>query len=189
MTNKKLGLVLVVIVAIAIGGYFLPVAQNAVERVVEKTVGAFPSPTIYEALELLGGTTFGKVNSTSTLATSYTLLARDVVGFDTVVITPNVGDITLTLPASSTMPHFVPKVGQRVKQCWVNATTTSGIDITFAAGTGIDLEYASSTESGAGVPALTILANSSACFEFIRKPVSATAFDIVAQFTRFVDGD
>lgn len=185
MKNKLVLALIAILIVIAIAGVFLPAGKSVVQTV----VGAFPSPTITEALELLGGVTYGKVNSTSTTATTQTLKAVDIVGFDTVIMTPNVGDVTFTLPASSTLANLVPKAGQQARQCWYNASTTSGIDITFAAGTGIDLEVASSTVSDGNIPALTVLSDSSACFNFIRKPRTSTAFDIVVQFQRFVDGD
>lgn len=129
------------------------------------------------------------VNSTSTTATAYTLVPDDIVDYESVIITPNKGDLTLTFPASSTLSEFVPTAGDWAEQCWYNASTTAGIDLTFAAGTGIDLEVASSTTGAAGSIALTILADNSGCFKYIRKPATASAFDILVQFTRFVNGD
>ena len=147
-------------------------------------VGTFNAQPVLNA-----GALHSYVNSTSTTATTYTLVAADILNYESVVITPNTGDLTLTLPASSTLSAFVPTAGDWAEQCWYNASTTAGIDITFAAGTGIDLEVASSTSGGAQSPVLTMLANSSACFKYIRKPATASAFDIIVQMTRFVDGD
>ena len=47
---KKLIVAVAVVMVIAIAGVFLPAGKSVVQTV----VGAFPSPTIYEALELLG---------------------------------------------------------------------------------------------------------------------------------------
>ena len=186
---KKLIVAVAVVMVIAIAGVFLPAGKSVVQTV----VGAFPSPTIYEALELLGGSTRGFYYATSTTATTYTVTANDMVAksgaaYDTIALTPNVGDLTLTLPASSTLRHFLPKAGMTAKQCWLNASTTAGIDLTFAAGTGIDFEVASSTIVD-GLPVLTVLADSKGCFDFTRKPATASAFDFNVSFTRFVDGD
>lgn len=124
---------------------------------------------------------FSYTNSTSTTGTTQTLAAADITGYSTVILTPNTNSVTLTLPASSTLSAFVPAAGDWAMQCWINATTTAAKNITFAAGTGIDLEVSSSS--------LVIAPGNSGCFRFLRKPATATAFDIIAQFTTFVDGD
>ena len=184
MTNSKLSLgVALVALVIAIGGYFVK----------QEVQLAGTGSTYTEVLEFLGGIVYGNSVSTTTTATTYTLTANDIaprgVLKDVILITPNTGDLTLTFPASSTMPHVLPTVGKMAKQCWYNASTTAGIDITFAAGTGIDLEVASSTSGGQQTAVLTVLANSSVCFTYIRKPATTAAFDISVLMTRFVDGD
>ena len=132
-------------------------------------------------------------NSTSTTATTQTLAAADITNYSTVIMTPNTGATTFTLPASSTLSAFIPTAGDMARQCWFNATTTTNANglITFAAGTGIDLEIASSTAgiSTGSTPNLTLAGQNSGCFTFIRKPATASAFDIVAQYTAFIDGD
>lgn len=138
------------------------------------------------------GLTLSYTNSTSTTATAETALAADIANYSTVIMTPNTGAITVTLPASSTLSSFIPTAGDRMDQCWYNATGTAAATITFAAGAGIDLEVASSTGKNAqGVAStnLTIGAGNSGCFTFIRKPANATTFDIVAELVTFVDGD
>lgn len=125
-------------------------------------------------------------NATSTVATSYTVEQADILNYDTMLLTLNKADSTFTLPATSTLTAMVPTAGDRQDFCIYNATTTAGIDLTIAAGTGIDLEVASSTNTGAvSAPVLTILGGSTGCFSFIRK----TNTDILGLFTRFVDGD
>ena len=140
-----------------------------------------------------GGVIRSYNNSTTTTATSQTLAAADIapsgIPYDTVFITPNTGDLTLTFPASSTLSAFIPTAGDMAEQCWYNASTTAGIDITFAAGTGVDLEVASSTSGGLQSPVLTMLADSGTCFTYVRKPATTAAFDILLLMTRFVNGD
>ncbi len=130
---------------------------------------------------LSGGLTFDYTNSTSTKRTTQTLTAADISNYSTIIMTPNTDALTLTLPASSTLSALIPNAGDWTVQCWVNATSTATATLTFAAGNGIDLEVASSS--------LIIYPGNSGCFRFIRKPATATAFDIIAQFTAFVDGD
>lgn len=87
------------------------------------------------------------VNSTSTTATSYTMVAGDIVGYYNLVITPNTGNLLLTLPASSTLSSWVPYSGNTVTLDLFNATTTSGINIGLYAGTGTLLSLASSSNA------------------------------------------
>lgn len=158
--------------------------------------------TVNGALTQTGAVTFtstatanGKITSnaghlrsysiaTTTTATTQTLAVADILNYDVVSILPNVGSLTLTFPASSTMTTLVPTAGDMQETCFLNATTTSGITITFAASTGIDLESASSTPSD-----LTITANGTACFKFIRQRATASAFDITAAMTEYMNAD
>lgn len=138
------------------------------------------------------GVTYSYTNSTSTVATTQTLSAADIANYTTVIITPNTGALTLTLPATSTLSAFIPVAGDRAEQCWYNATSTGAATTTFAAGVGFDIEVASSTgrvAQGLASTNLSIGPGNSGCFKFIRKPATATTFDIVAQFTSFMDGD
>lgn len=140
-----------------------------------------------------GGVVHSNTNSTSTAVTAYTLVANDIAPngapYSAVVITPNGGDLALTFPASSTLAAFLPSAGDWTEQCWRNASTTSGIDITFAAGTGIDLEVATTSPSAQANAVLTVLADAGACIKYQRKPATAAAFDIAVMLTRFLDGD
>ena len=146
--------------------------------------GAQSGPHHYFRQQFFAGAMWGNVNSTSTTATTQTLQRQDIEGYDTIVFTPNTASVTLTFPASSTMPSFLPSTGQRQRTCFLNATTTAGTNVIFAAGTGIDLETASSSPTD-----LTLLAGNTACFEITRKKSSATTFDFAVSMTEFTDGD
>lgn len=122
-------------------------------------------------------------NSTSTSATAYTLVAGDINAFDAVVITPNVGNLTLTFPASSTVSTFLPAVGDHQHTCFVNGTTTANTQLIFAGGTGFNLQVASSSISVVG--STKILPGKTGCFDFIRGASTATTFDINAAFTAY----
>ena len=181
--NKILGVALVVIIVIATAGaYLYPKAEKA-EKPFRGT-----SSDYFEAQRFNAGASYGYSIATSTTGTTQTLKAADVapdgVAYDVVLLTPNVGDVTLTFPASSTLPSFLPTAGMSATQCWYNASTTAGIDITFAAGAGMDFEVSSST-----VSANTAVSDGSVCFKFIRKPKTSTAFDFLVMMERFVNGD
>lgn len=179
MTKKLfVGLIVVAIFAIAIGGYYYPNVLN---------LGAQASPNHYSFENFFGGFTRGSTLATTT-GTAVTLKASDLVGKDTIVVTPIVGATTYTFPASSTLTSLVPKAGMMQETCFLNGTSTEAATITFVAGTGIDWEIATSTTNAAGTPA-TIAAGGSACFKFIRLPATASSFDIKALYTPFINAD
>jgi len=66
----------------------------------------------------------GKQNSTSTTATTYTLVSGDIVGYSVISMTPNTGALTLTLPASSTLATWLPNAGDTTEFTLFNASTT-----------------------------------------------------------------
>lgn len=139
--------------------------------------------TLSGLLTLDAGQLRSYTNSTTTPA-SMTLKLSDLQGYDTVLMNPTIGAITVTLFASSTASTWLPAAGDMQETCIVNATTTAAATITFAAGTGFDLETASSTPSD-----LALVGGNTACFKFIRQPATASAFDITAAMTEFNNGD
>lgn len=166
-------------------GYYVGVYNTAVQIIDDS--GSFVAGLVAKA-----GVTYSYTNSTSTVSTTQTLAAADIINYTSVIFTPNTGATTLTLPASSTLSTFLPNAGDWMQQCWYNATSTLAATTTFAAGVGFDIEVASSTgKSAQGVLStnLSIGPGNSGCFRFIRKPATATAFDFVAQFTSFTDAD
>lgn len=147
-------------------------------------------PVGNELVQFLAGFVVSDDFATTTPG-SATLTARETAGFSTVSFFPSVGDVTLTLPASTTLGSFLgPIAGSMKRVCYYNATTTAGIDITWASGTGVDLEIASSTVASEAV-SLVQNADSSVCIEYQRKSGTAGANrnDIVARFLRYADGD
>lgn len=130
------------------------------------------------------------VNSTSTADTTQQLVAADIIGYTSVVMTPTVGATTVTFPASSTLAAMVPAAGDWFVQCWYNATTTASQTITFAAGTGIDLQRnATTTTVGGDTTAYPIDANGYACLKYFRQPATATTFDIGVLITGYLNAD
>lgn len=218
MSNKHLTLALVAVAIIALGGYFLPTYQSETPfggancnngnctdfDAVNVTEGYYVDDTniITGAGTWIGtivaaakatfdaGILHSYTSSTSTIATAQTLVAADITNYESVIFTPNRDSVTLTFPASSTLSAFVPTAGDWAEQCWYNATTTAAKTITFAAGTGIDLErIATSTISGSGGPMLAIPAGGSACIKYVRQPATASTFDISVLVTNYIDAD
>lgn len=183
MTNSKILGIALVAVVIATLGLFLPKGNTVVQQVTEK-LGADAGPTHFGLNEFLGGFIRGNYYATSTVSTAFTLRAADLIGYDFISVTPLVGDLTYTFMASSSASNLVPKAGMTQETCIRNATTTAGIDITFAAGTGIDLETASST-----ITDLTLSTGNTACFTFIRQQATTTTFDISVLMTEYNNGD
>jgi len=88
----------------------------------------------------------GGVHATTSAVTmsAYTLVASEM-DTENVFEWENNLDITLTLPATSTLSAIVPNSGDVRQYYFQNASTTAAATITFAAGTGIDLQYAEAT--------------------------------------------
>lgn len=123
-------------------------------------------------------------NSTSTSATTQTLLAGDIMNYESVIMEPTVGAVTFTFPASSTLSAMVPVAGDWFDQVWYNASTTASQTITLSAGTGIDLEISTSSTN-----ALIINPSGSATLRYFRQPATASTFDISVLMTHFDDAD
>ena len=181
MSNKKLGLALVVVALIATGLVLRKPQVNVQVQVPPAPLGSEAGPVKTEGQEHLGGTTFGKVNATSSGSISYTLTANDLASngyfFDTIIFTlsgvPGGGTsasatTTWTLPASSTMQHVLQNRGQRASVCF-SVATSSGSGLILAEGTGFGLESASTTSPNAGGPgARTITGGTTACGWVVR---------------------
>ena len=179
--NKLLALG--VLVALGLSGFsLLPRTEES-----PSPLGALSSPSVIFPLELLAGVSYGNSHATTVPTTATTLSANDIIRVDTLVVSPTAGSLAYTFPASSTLTAFLPRVGQRAELCFVNATTTAGIDITFAGGTGVHLLKATSTSGGIGLP--TIAPNDIGCFKLVRASSTAAAFDIYAAFVEFKDAD
>lgn len=101
-------------------------------------------------LSVTGATTVGLftqgggVTATSTTATTATLPASYFDTENVIDVTPNGASLTLTLPASSTLPLGTTAGSARTIYIR-NATTTAGVLLTIAGSTGVTLRSASST--------------------------------------------
>ncbi len=196
-----LGVALVAIL-VAIGGYFYPqsvlgaasgVAHYQVESFLQGlAVGARDQFSVSNAgalttsgiIQTDGGELHSYVNATSTTATTQTLKVSDVTAYDTVILTPNIANDTVTFFASSTASSWLPAAGDSQRVCFINGTTTANIGtITLAGGTGLKLLVSSSTTAGQG--SLNIPAQKEACINFTRANSTATTFDILGALTSY----
>lgn len=189
MNKKSLYVSLVVIIGVIaiIGAYQFPSVKESVRDVVN--LGAITGPQIYDALELEGGVKYGN-NTATTTRVSGTLKLAEIMNSDILIVTPTgaASAKTLTLFATSSAAQWLPLAGDTQRTCIYNATTTAGATIVFAEGTGFDIEVATSTAHLPNALSRTIAANNFACFTFIRKPATASTFDIGALFNKFGDG-
>jgi hypothetical protein len=103
------------------------------------------SATFSSTLNVVGNTTVelftqgGGVLSTSTVSTAMVPTAATF-NYGLIEVTPLVADLTYTFPASSTMSAMIPNAGDMRVVTVYNATTTAGIDVIFAAGTGMEIK-------------------------------------------------
>lgn len=163
------------------GAYFGTSNQSVFSK-----LGAFTTT----ASTTLATTTFNGLvtNSPNAIATTTTggvaatLSQADLLAaqFYSVAIS-QAADFTYTLPASNTLTTLLPNLGESAQWCFGNSTTTSGIDLIFVAGTGIDLEMASSSGSNQEM----IGPNDSGCLTLQRKANT----DLFARFMTFDDSD
>lgn len=153
MNTQKYLVWAVVLVGVVLGLYFprggnVDVAQvaNAVyQQVMEKLpFGSSGQDESFPKNFLSGFFSGGRVAS-STTSTTGTLLAATLENATTLDYTLNLADVTLTFPASSTI-GFMRSPGDTKVFYVRNATTTAAMDITFAAGTGLNYKKATSTK-------------------------------------------
>ena len=128
------------------------------------------------------GVTHSYLNSTSTADTTQEITLADIANYSTVHMTPTVGATTLTFQASSTFSTMIPSAGDWFEQVWYNASSTASQTLTFAAGTGWDIETSTSSPSS-----LVIDPNGSARLLYMRGPDPIE--DISLLITRFEDAD
>lgn len=92
----------------------------------------------------------GKIIEAGVLSTTTsvsTVLQPTDLAYSTINMVPIVGDITITLPATTTsgMSTFLPNAGDKTTIEFVNATTTQVANITLAGNTGVLLTNASTS--------------------------------------------
>jgi len=87
----------------------------------------------------------GGVTATSTVGAVVPLLASNFDIENTIDVTLNVSDATLSFPATSTLASIIPNTGDSRTLFIRNATTTAAMDLTITGGTGVLLKKATTT--------------------------------------------
>lgn len=95
----------------------------------------------FQASMIVGGRV-----ATSTTSATGTLTAGNIENATVIDYMLNLQDTTLTLPASSTI-SYMKNIGDTKTFYVRNATSTAAMDITFAAGTGMNYKKATSTKT------------------------------------------
>ena len=113
-------------------------------------IGAFPGPDVYADVNIHGSFTFGSGNVATTTDTAAALLGKDLIPYRYIEVLngSDTSDVTYTLPATSTMISILPNIGSTREWIFHNATTSDESELLiFAAGAGMDLVTASSSQS------------------------------------------
>jgi len=100
-------------------------------------------------------------------------------------------DFTFTMPATSTLDTYLSRIGAKAENCFFFTATTSDSNLIFAAGTGWDFVYASSTITAIGLGPLQVGSTETICIESRRQPDDSGSQlgDITAEFKAFEDLD
>jgi len=151
------------------------------QSVDEGMLGANPGPTKTERQYFYAGyQSGGERYASSTTNSTETLLASEFDGNVTYIdYTANI-DTTLTTMASTTMDFLGYEAGDERSYWFRSATTTDATTITFAAGTGVDLQHGDATGDD-----LVIDGNDLAKLTFIRKADD----DVLLLMTKYTEGD
>lgn len=149
---------IVAAVAIVAFGFFGAVAHGDVNPPIFLTrlgnvISTYPATA---ALKVGGAFTQGG-GTTATTSQGTVTYTASMFDTESLILHTASAALTATLPASSTLSALAPKAGMSRKVCVAPITT----GITFAGGTGTDLDTASSTKF--------IVAGGIGCFDFIRK--------------------
>jgi len=131
-----------VLSVVSVFGLFTGERSVIVENI--KDLGAFPGPDFYDPLYFIGGFSVGggQNYATSSTAATYTLTTTELPNdrrYQYMTWLANL-NTTLTTMASSSAPFSSLKVGESYSIDLYSSTTTAAATITFAAGTGIDLQ-------------------------------------------------
>jgi len=156
-------------------------AEQQAVSVDEGMLGANPGPEKTERQYFLAGyQSGGEKYATSTTAATYTLVNAEFNG-NTTYIDWNTGiDTTLTTMASTSMDWLGYFAGDERSYWFRSATTTAATTITFAAGTGVDIQFGDATGDDLVIDGLDI-----AKLTFIRKADS----DVLLLMTKYTEGD
>jgi len=141
MNKKTYILTVAVLLIIAIGAYYFPTGGTVVERIKERTLGAAAGPEhtehqVFKQSFTHGGTAVSTTSDVAAATMTTGELRRDVN-----YITWNADlNVTITSPASTSAPFADMRTGEKITVDVYSATTTAATTMTWAAGTGVDLQ-------------------------------------------------
>jgi len=119
--------------------------------------------------------------ATTSLVSTYTLVAAEFNGNKTYIDWTAGLNITLTTMATTSMGSInIPRIGDERSYWFRSATTTDATTITFAAGTGVDIQHGDSTGDDLVIDGLDL-----AKLTFIRKNNT----DVLLIIKKFTEGD
>ena len=147
---------------------------NTGDQTVGGTFGVTGATTLDGLTTFNAGTVHSSPLSTSTTATTYTWVLADIDGYESIIMTPNVGTLTITPFASSTAESYLPTAGDKTELCVFNATTTTDVLITFVSGASFDI---GTSTYNAG---LSINSGEWGCLDIMREPATVTTYDFGA---------
>ena len=164
MNTKSIiiGAVAVIVAIVVAISYDKPAVVNVTTPapvVTTQTLGGTPGGDFYTPVNFYQGFT----NSTTFATTSTgagTITATNIANVATILST-NAGALTLTMPASSTLSSFVPRIGDNRQITIVNQGTAN---LTIAGGVGTLMKVATSSGSTLVVPV-----GGQARLDFVRK--------------------
>lgn len=133
--NNKL-LTVLVVVAIALGGYAALSGGTVIEKTAPSNIGAVGSPDVYSYLNVYGAFMQGGGIATVETANATTTFTTAQLQAHILDINPTTLALTATLPASSSFP-FINNAGDHRQ--WI-LRSNSATSTTLAAGTGVDLQ-------------------------------------------------
>jgi hypothetical protein len=163
-----------------------------------ETFGAIPGNEILEHINLRAGYEYTpRYLSTSTPQAGAGITAGDMqatllTNYEYVKVSLGGAadtDFTWTLPASTSLRSFLPYVGATKEVCFFsNATTSSsGADLIFAAGTGIDLKMAQATTT---TTFFSVAEEDEGCIVFKRSPQEdGDLGNLTAIWNNYIDQD
>jgi len=151
-------------------------------QVMNDNLGAMPSPDVYQHMNFHAGVqSGGSYFATSSVAATVTLQAFQFNLEKTFIDWTANLDTTLTTMATTSMDFMnIGNVGDERSYWFRSATTTAATTITFAAGTGVDIQFGDATGDDLVIDGLDL-----AKLTFIRKNDT----DVLLLMTKYTEGD
>ena len=142
--NKIIITTLIAVIVASIVYWALPKTEDGVPVIVTSSGVWYRAGNMLKTNPPLP-VTVGRMYSTTTNQAKSTLLSSELDGYSVVRVYASTSDVTLTLPASSTLSTFIPNAGDTTFVLIKNASTTAGIDVGLVTNTGLNVYNATGT--------------------------------------------